>query len=76
MFCQSFFEHTLSWHSQPPINEFNVGMKLEAIDSRNVTAVCIATVVDIQGPRLCLRLDGGDNKNDFWQLVDSSEIHP
>ncbi|XP_076308461.1 polycomb protein Scm-like [Tachypleus tridentatus] len=63
-------------HSQPPINEFNVGMKLEAIDPRNVTAVCIATVVDIQGPRLCLRLDEGDNKNDFWQLVDSSEIHP
>lgn len=51
-------------------------MKLEAYDPRNVTSTCIATVVGIQGPLLRLRLDGGDNKNDFWRLVDSSEIHP
>ncbi|XP_013775899.2 polycomb protein SCMH1-like isoform X1 [Limulus polyphemus] len=63
-------------HPQPPTNEFKVGMKLEALDPRNVTSTCIATVVGIQGPRLRLRLDGGDNKNDFWRLVDSSEIHP
>lgn len=30
----------------------------------------------ILGPRLRLRLDGSDNKNDFWRLVDSNEIHP
>lgn len=41
-----------------------------------MTSTCIATVVGIQGPRLRLRLDGSDNKNDFWKLVDSSEIHP
>ena len=28
------------------------------------------------GPRLCLRLDGSDNRNDFWSLVDSEDIHP
>lgn len=55
----------------PPKNEFRAGMKLEAQDPRNVTSTCIATVVGIQGPRLRLRLDGGDNKNDFWRLVDS-----
>lgn len=60
----------------PQPNEFKIGMKLEALDPRNVTSTCIATVVGIQGPRLRLRLDGGDNKNDFWRLVDSSEIHP
>lgn len=27
------------------------------------------------GPRLCLRLDGSDNRNDFWDLVDSDNIH-
>lgn len=60
----------------PPSNEFRAGMKLEAQDPRNVTSTCIATVVGIQGPRLRLRLDGGDNKNDFWRLVDSREVNP
>lgn len=50
-------------------------MKLEALDPRNVTSTCIATVVGVLGSRLKLRLDGSDNKNDFWRLVDSNEIH-
>ncbi|KAM5221407.1 sex comb on midleg-like protein 2 [Ctenodactylus gundi] len=60
----------------PPTNDFKVGMKLEARDPRNFSAVCIATVVDISGSRINLRLDGGDNKNDFWRLVDSADIQP
>uniref|UniRef100_A0A3B3TZL5 Scm polycomb group protein homolog 1 n=1 Tax=Poecilia latipinna TaxID=48699 RepID=A0A3B3TZL5_9TELE len=60
----------------PPLNEFKVGMKLEAQDPRNTTSTCIATVVGLTGSRLRLRLDGSDNKNDFWRLVDSSEIQP
>ena len=51
-------------------------MKLEAIDPRNTTSTCIATVIGSIGPRLRLRLDGSDNSNDFWRLVDSSEINP
>ncbi|KAM7181685.1 sex comb on midleg-like protein 2 isoform 4-T5 [Macrochelys suwanniensis] len=60
----------------PPSNDFKVGMKLEAHDPRNVTSVCIATIIGITGARLRLRLDGSDNKNDFWRLVDSSDIQP
>ncbi|XP_046986831.1 polycomb protein SCMH1 isoform X1 [Schistocerca americana] len=60
----------------PPTNDFQIGMKLEALDPRNLTSTCIASVVGILGPRLRLRLDGSDNKNDFWRLVDSNEIHP
>ncbi|XP_061632685.1 polycomb protein SCMH1 isoform X2 [Phyllopteryx taeniolatus] len=60
----------------PPLNEFKAGMKLEAQDPRNTTSTCIATVVGLTGSRLRLRLDGSDNKNDFWRLVDSSEIQP
>ncbi|XP_038613355.1 sex comb on midleg-like protein 2 isoform X6 [Tachyglossus aculeatus] len=60
----------------PPSNDFKVGMKLEAHDPRNVTSVCIATVIGITGARLRLRLDGSDNKNDFWRLIDSSDIQP
>ncbi|KYM98260.1 Polycomb protein Scm [Cyphomyrmex costatus] len=63
-------------HEEPPLNEFKINMKLEALDPRNLTSTCIATVVGVLGPRLRLRLDGSDNKNDFWRLVDSNEIHP
>lgn len=58
------------------MNNFLMGMKLEALDPRNVTSTCIATVVGTLGARLRLRLEGGDNKNDFYRLVDSNEIHP
>jgi len=51
-------------------------MKIEAVDPRNLTSICVATVVGMIGPRLRLRLDGSDNKNDFWRLVDSSDLHP
>ncbi|XP_034952161.1 polycomb protein Scm [Chelonus insularis] len=63
-------------HTTPPTNDFKIGMKLEALDPRNLTSTCIATVVGVLGSRLRLRLDGSDNKNDFWRLVDSNEIHP
>lgn len=69
----------LSHHLQariPPSNDFKVGMKLEAHDPRNSTSVCIATVMGLTGVRLRLRLDGSDNSNDFWRLVDSSDIQP
>lgn len=59
----------------PPPNDFKIGMKLEALDPRNVTSTCIATVVGVLGSRLRLRLDGSDSQNDFWRLVDSNEIH-
>ncbi|XP_063057838.1 sex comb on midleg-like protein 2 isoform X2 [Engraulis encrasicolus] len=60
----------------PPTNDFKAGMKLEARDPRNSTSVCIATVMGMTGTRLRLRLDGSDNTNDFWRLVDSSDIQP
>ena len=58
------------------MNKFKIGHKLEASDPRNLTSTCIATVIATLGPRLRLRLDGSDNANDFWRLVDSSDLHP
>ncbi|KAI1885126.1 hypothetical protein AGOR_G00216980 [Albula goreensis] len=60
----------------PPSNDFKISMKLEAHDPRNSTSVCIATVMGLMGTRLRLRLDGSDNTNDFWRLVDSADIQP
>lgn len=59
-----------------PKNEFELGMKLEARDPRNPSSTCIATVVGLLGLRIKLRLDGTDNTNDFFELVDSQNIHP
>ena len=58
----------------PPENEFIIGAKLEAQDPRSQMA-CIATVIGVQGPRVRLRLDGSDTKNDFWKMVDDNELH-
>ena len=63
-------------HSEPPTNEFELNMKLEATDPRNPTSTCIASVVSIMGARIHLRLDGSDNTNDFWELIDSQSIKP
>ncbi|XP_010136707.1 PREDICTED: polycomb protein SCMH1-like [Buceros rhinoceros silvestris] len=68
--------HCFKQSYTPPANEFKISMKLEAQDPRNTTSTCIATVVGLTGARLRLRLDGSDNKNDFWRLVDSTEIQP
>eukprot|EP00092_Neocalanus_flemingeri_P002642 GFUD01002830.1.p1 GENE.GFUD01002830.1~~GFUD01002830.1.p1 ORF type:complete len:941 (-),score=155.86 GFUD01002830.1:208-3030(-) len=66
----SFFKQSLD----PPENEFVIGSKLEAQDPRSQMA-CIATVIGLMGPRVRLRLDGSDTKNDFWKVVDDSELH-
>jgi hypothetical protein len=58
----------------PPKNEFLIGEKLECIDPRNRDSWCIGTIVDKDGPRLRIRLDGTDDRNDFWRLVDSADI--
>lgn len=58
----------------PPANEFVVGEKLETIDPRNQDSWCIGTIIDKDGPRLRIRLDGTDDRNDFWRMVDSNEI--
>ena len=50
-------------------------MKCEVVDPRCNTSTCVGTVIEVLGSRIRLRLDGSDNKNDFWKLVDSRDIH-
>jgi hypothetical protein len=57
-------------------NEFKPGYKLETNDPRNTSSICIATVIEVRGARLRLRLDGSDDRNDFWKICDSKELHP
>lgn len=58
------------------VNEFKLHMKLESQDPRNTSSTCVGTVVGIMGPRIQIRLDGSDNANDSWELIDSDSIKP
>lgn len=66
--------HCFKQSIEPPKNDFQVNDKLEALDPRS-QSVCIATVIGSSGSRVRLRLDGSDSKNDFWKMVDCSELH-
>jgi len=68
--------HLFKQNPVPPENDFIPGMKLEARDPRNPSSSSIATVVALLGSRIQLRLDGSDNTNDFFELVDSGSIAP
>lgn len=73
----NFAPKTAFMQSQEPLtNDFDLNMKLEAKDPRNESSWCLATVISKEGLRIGLRLDGSDNKNDFYELVDSDNIRP
>ena len=59
-----------------PANEFQIGHKLETNDPRNPSSVCIASVIGRHGCRIRLRLDWSDDRNDFWRMCDSDQLHP
>ena len=79
--CDNFF-HPLSLHvfifqsRGSFLNLFQPEMKLELKHQTDEASYCIATVVNVCGPRLHLLLDGCSHSDDVWLLCDSSEIHP
>lgn len=64
-------------HAQPVVpNPFRVGMKLEAVDKKNTSLICVATVADVLGDRLLVRFDGWEDTYDYWCDPSSPYIHP
>lgn len=62
---------------QPVVpNPFRVGMKLEAVDKKNNSLICVATVADVLGDRLLVRFDGWEDTYDYWCDPSSPYIHP
>lgn len=57
-------------------NQFEVGMKLEAIDPEHNSLFCVCTVVEIKGYRLKLNFDGYSKIHNFWVNADSMDIFP
>ncbi|XP_056620980.1 lethal(3)malignant brain tumor-like protein 3 isoform X3 [Triplophysa dalaica] len=55
---------------------FRVGMKLEAIDKKNPSFICVATVTDMVDSRFLVHLDNWDETYDYWCDATSPYIHP
>lgn len=44
-------------------------MKLEAVDKKNPTFVCVATVTDMVDNRFLVHFDNWDESYDYWYVV-------
>ena len=49
-------------------------MKLEAIDPKHPSYICVCTIVRVKGTRLRLHFDGWSESYDFWTSADSPFI--
>ncbi|KAF5273813.1 hypothetical protein FQA39_LY00928 [Lamprigera yunnana] len=57
-------------------NGFRVGMKLEAVDRKNTSLVCVASVGDMMDNRILVHFDSWDDIYDYWADPMSPYIHP
>ncbi|KAK9877329.1 hypothetical protein WA026_017725 [Henosepilachna vigintioctopunctata] len=58
-------------------NGFRVGMKLEAVDTKNNSSlICVATVRDMMDNRILVHFDSWDDIYDYWAEPTSPYIHP
>lgn len=47
-------------------SDFQVGMKLEAVDKKNPGLVCVASVTDVVDDRFLVHFDNWDDTYDYW----------
>ncbi|XP_034934772.1 lethal(3)malignant brain tumor-like protein 3 isoform X2 [Chelonus insularis] len=59
-----------------PTMAFRVGMKLEAIDRKHSSLVCVASIADIMDSRILIHFDSWDEVYDYWADASSPYIHP
>lgn len=60
----------------PPLNNFKVGMKIEAVDRKNPFLICPATIGDVKGDQIHITFDGWSGAFDYWCKYDSRDIFP
>lgn len=58
------------------MNDFEVGMKLEAVDRKNPQLMCPATVGAVNGDQVHITFDGWKGAFDYWCRYDSRDIFP
>ena len=54
---------------------FRIGMKLEAVDKKNMALTCVATVVDVLGDRILIHFDGWEDAYDYWYALWDHLLH-
>ncbi|XP_078362086.1 lethal(3)malignant brain tumor-like protein 4 [Oculina patagonica] len=59
-----------------PNHSFKKDYKLECIDPKHPSYICVCTIVKVKGARLRLHFDGWSESYDFWTNVDSPFIFP
>lgn len=55
---------------------FRVGMKLEAVDRKHSTLLCVASIAGLMDSRILVHFDSWDEIYDYWADVSSPYIHP
>ncbi|KAJ3598140.1 hypothetical protein NHX12_001654 [Muraenolepis orangiensis] len=55
---------------------FRTGMKLEAVDRKNPSLICVATIAAVVDNRLLIHFDNWDDTYDYWCDASSPYIHP
>uniref|UniRef100_K7FMS4 Lethal(3)malignant brain tumor-like protein 3 n=1 Tax=Pelodiscus sinensis TaxID=13735 RepID=K7FMS4_PELSI len=55
---------------------FRVGMKLEAVDKKNPSLMCVATITDMLDNRLLIHFDNWNENYDYWCDASSPYIRP
>lgn len=45
---------------------FRAGMKLEAVDRKNPSLICVATIAAVVDNRLLIHFDNWDDTYDYW----------
>ncbi|XP_019728697.1 lethal(3)malignant brain tumor-like protein 1 [Hippocampus comes] len=56
--------------------DFEIGMKLEAVDRMNPSLICVATITDMVDDRFLVHFDNWDDTYDYWCDATSPYIHP
>lgn len=57
-------------------NSFRTGMKLEAVDKKNSSLVCVASISDVVDGRCLIHFDSWDDMYDYWADPSSPYVHP
>ncbi|KAM4047766.1 lethal(3)malignant brain tumor-like protein 3 isoform 2-T2 [Anomaloglossus baeobatrachus] len=70
---KTFFK---SYNTPVTPSGFRVGMKLEAVDRKNPSLLCVATIFDIVENRLLIHFDNWDHSYDYWCDASSPYIRP
>lgn len=55
---KTFFFNIWQEPPKPPLNNFKVGMKLEAVDRKNPYLICPATIGNVKGDEVYITFDG------------------